>query len=156
MTLVTPSVYTVWGEVTVRRKGGREEGRKEGWWRRGVGREGSLCLCVYVSSVWVGVVVVVVVVVVSRTCVSVHTHADVQLIQNGPMHWSLRLDCPAGTPTPVAYGSRFQAFAETKATNPKARKKIARHAQPCPNDCSVRRCAILARCTTVKVRHDSE
>ena len=43
-----------------------------------------------------------------------------------PVHWSLRLDCPAGNPTPVACGSRFQASPAVSSTKAKARKKVAR------------------------------
>ena len=66
--------------------------------------------------------------------VSVHAHARVQLIKMGqcqctdPFGWT---DQPE-PPTPVASECRFQASPSAKSPNPKARKKIARHAHLSP------------------------
>ena len=96
-------------------------------------------LCeVLVVCVHVVLCVVLVVVVVRTWCyarVSGHSHARMQLIKTdrpqcaGP----LRLDCPAGTPLrllPPSAGSRRSQV--QKSPNPKARKKIARHAHLSP------------------------
>ena len=75
----------------------------------------------------------------------IRTHACNLLNGLVPAHWPLRLDCPAGKTLslfPTKAGSRHSQ--SKTSPNPKARKKIARHAHLTPHSFGGRGGAIFS------------